>query len=291
MATVNLQGQDVYLDDFIIEKLDNIKKILKRNFDCMFIVDGEERSGKSTFALTMATYLFPDMCANNMAIDAEDAIKKLSTMPKGSPIIIDEGSLMFGSKDTMTREQKHIIKILNVIGQKNLIFMICLPSFFSLNDYVAADRSRFLVHVYTDNNLNRGQYCYWGKGKLKKLYREGKKQHGKYRVVRPDFYGKFTDFRPSWYDEYLKIKEKSLLSAIEGKKPSDRESARGARWKMQLNTIIREVIYKDYLSYEELAALIELDVNSLYEIAPARARIKNLMKNENLKIPISAMAR
>jgi len=32
MAIVNLQGQDVYLDDFIIEKLDNVKKILKKNY-------------------------------------------------------------------------------------------------------------------------------------------------------------------------------------------------------------------------------------------------------------------
>ena len=260
MAIVNLQGQDVYLDDFIIEKLDNVKKILKKNFDCMYIVDGEERSGKSTFALTMATYLYPEMNETNMAVDGEDAIKKVATMPKGSPIIIDEGSLMFGSKDTMTREQKHIIKILNVIGQKNLIFIICLPSFFSLNDYVAADRSRFLVHVYTDNNLNRGQYCYWGKSKLKTLYREGKKKHGKYRVVKPDFYGKFIDFKPSWYDKYLLIKEKSLLSAIDGKKKE-----KVNKWFKQRNLLIRWAVQNCAVTPVEMARLLRLSDQAIYD--------------------------
>ena len=70
----------------------------------------------------------------------------------------------------MTREAKKLQKVLDVIGQKNMIFIIVLPSFFDLNKQIAIRRSKFLLHCYTDNTLQRGRFTYFGERKKKILY-------------------------------------------------------------------------------------------------------------------------
>ncbi len=207
-----------YIDGYLWKKIQNILKIQKKNFDVPFQIDGEERSGKSTLGLFLGMVISKangfEFTLDNIAADTQDAVKKVESLPEGSVLVFDEGSLSFSSKDAMNREQKLIFKLLNVVGQKRMVFIIISPSFFDLARYISVKRSKFLIHVYTDNQLNRGRFAYWGKKKLNMLYSIGKKNYGSYAQPYSNFVGKFTDYKPPFLKEYLALKRKSLQEAL-----------------------------------------------------------------------------
>lgn len=205
----------IYLDGYLKSKLDNVRKILKKLWDAVILIDGKERSGKSTLAMTIAHYL-SDSKFNEQWICSgfQDAKDKISNCPNGSTLILDEGSLVFNSKDAIRRENVILQKILDVVGQKNLTLIVVLPSFFDLNKNIACRRSRFLLHVYTDEELNRGYFAYYGEKSKNLLYELGKKNFGSYSKPSSEFQGKFTNFQPEYLDKYLEIKKASLMEAL-----------------------------------------------------------------------------
>ena len=109
MVIVKVKDKEFYLDDFLKQKLDNLKDIVyKKNWDGVFIVDGLERVGKSTLGITCAYYLSDgNFSVKNICINSDDAIKKIENSPDKSVLLVDEGSLVFNSRDSMRREQKN----------------------------------------------------------------------------------------------------------------------------------------------------------------------------------------
>ncbi len=206
----------IYLDGFLKKKLDKVRDIVNKDWDAPILIDGPERSGKSTLAMTIGYYLSDTKLGpNNFASGLGDASRKIKDLPYKSVLIIDEGGLVFRSTDHANKEQRQLLKILDVVGVKGLTIIICLPSFFDLNKTIALRRSRFLIHVYTDNEWTRGRAVYFSNKKKKILYDLGKKNFGSYKKPKASFTFKFTDFKPEWYGEYLKIKEKSMIEALD----------------------------------------------------------------------------
>lgn len=236
MVVVKVKDKEFYLDGFLKEKLDNVKEIVhKRNFDCVFLIDGLERIGKSTLGITCGYYLSDgNFTAENVCVDSIDAVKKIESLPDKSVLLLDEGSLIFSSRDSMAKEQRKLMKIMNVVGQKNMIFIVVLPSFFDLNKQIAVRRSRFLIHCYSDEKLNRGRFAYYGEDKKKLLFSLGKKNFDSYAKPKSNFFGRFTDFNPLG-EEYLESKKKSLFSALHQEIKRDVRVIKAER--------LREVIY------------------------------------------------
>ncbi len=218
LVDVNINGIEFKIHERLKQKLDNIKFILKKKWDAVILVTGLERSGKSTLAMTIGWYLSEgNIGINNFCTGANDAMYKLKSLPDHSTLIIDEGSLVFSSKDSLKTEQKDLIKVLNVIGQKSMVLIIVLPSFFDLNKYIAVDRSLFMISTVTDKKFNRGNFNYFGRKTKSRLYKENRANST--RIIRPDWNGSFIDFRPPWYQEYEElIKRKSLMETFEGSK-------------------------------------------------------------------------
>ncbi len=217
MVLVKIKSKEFYIDGNLQTRLDNVKHIVnKKNFDMVFIIDGDERVGKSTLAMMCGYYLSEGKFSiNNVAFDSDDALKKIEQLPDKSVLVIDEGSLVFNSKDAMNKEQRKLIKIMNVVGAKNMVFIIVLPSFFDLNKQIAVRRSKFLIHCYTDNKYQRGRFVYYTERNKKLLYLIGKKNMDSYAKPKPpiNHRGKYTSFNPLG-NEYLELKKKSLYSAL-----------------------------------------------------------------------------
>jgi len=215
---IELNGKKFKLHERLKNKLDNIKMVQKKGWDAAVLIDGIEGSGKSTLGLTCAYYLsdgkfeLKDICTGS-----NDAIAKLDQVKEGGVLLIDEGSLLFSSTDSMRREQKQLIMILNVIRQKRIALIIVSPSFFRLNRYIAVDRTRFLIHVYTKEDLKRGRFTYFGQKKKNKLYELGKKNFNSYAKPRANWNGTFADFNP-FGEEYAKVKKQSLREALNPEK-------------------------------------------------------------------------
>jgi len=217
MTLLKLKEHEFYMDEFLKRRLDTLKHIVyKKNWDGVILLDGLERVGKSTLGITIGYYLSDgNFTVNNICVDNDDAIRKIESFPNKSVLLVDEGSLVFSSKDAMKKEQKRLMKILNVVGQKNMIFIIILPSFFDLNKQIAIRRSKFLLHCYTNNSLQRGRFAYFGEDAKKKLYSVGKKNFDSYQYPKRsrNELGRFTDFNPLG-QEYIDTKKRSLFSAL-----------------------------------------------------------------------------
>lgn len=158
-----------YFSNRLYDVLQNIQKIRAKGWDCIFLIDGPRRSGKSTLGQQCAKILQPSFNINHLAKGAEDASQKIGDAKDGDVLIIDEGSLVFNSKDAMKTEMINLMKIIDVVGQKKLVIIIILPKFFNLNKSIVS-YSKFLLHVYADEDLNRGTFAFFGEDRINKLY-------------------------------------------------------------------------------------------------------------------------
>lgn len=251
MAREILNGQDVFLDGFLKSKLDILGKIIRNNWDGVLLIDGKERSGKSTLGITIGFYMAKILKGkfgiDNIAKDMEDVIKKIETFKDRSIIMMDEGSLVFSSKDAMAKAQKKLMKVMDVVGQKNMVFIVILPSVFDLNKNIAVRRSRFLLHVYTDKRLQRGRFLYFGERKKRYLYELGKKNFGSYDKPKADFYARFADFNP-FGEEYQKLKRKTLLAALK-----DNKEERFDRQIIPRDILIKKIYDEKWMTQKAIA--------------------------------------
>jgi len=226
--------EGLYLDGKLKVKLDNIKKIQKKDWDFAGLIVGQEGSGKSTLSFIIAQYLTNmKLQLNQICSGAEDAIKKLKSLPDKSLIIIDEAELLFSSRETMKKEQRALTQIMMVIRQKGMILLLVSPSFHDLSKYIAVHRSRFIMRTYCDTKMNRGRFAYWGERRKKGLYVLGKKSFGSYDKPRANFRGKFTNYKLPFDDEYQKVKMKSLMEAFGSGEINKREQSN--KWLVQRN--------------------------------------------------------
>jgi len=208
--------EGIYIQPRLKETLDKIFKLRDNDWDCHFIIDGIEGSGKSTLGKLCAWYLsLGKLTIYNYAKNTKDLAEKIGQIEQGSILICDEGSLSFNSKEVMNREQIQLEKIINVMRQKKLVLIIIAPSFFDLSKGIAVRRARFLLHTYADSKLNRGKFLYWGESRKRVLYEEGKKNYGSYIKPPPDWVGDFTNFKLPFEEEYQKLKMETMMFTIE----------------------------------------------------------------------------
>lgn len=238
--TMTIRGKEIKLDRFLKKKLDFALLQQKKKFDIVFIIDGNEGGGKSTLSFICGWYLAKGkITMNNLAEGTGDAIAKLHNLPDKSVLIIDEGSLMFSSRDAMRSENRQLLKILNVIRQKLMILIVVAPTFFELEKYLAYRRSNFLLHVYVDKKTGRrGKFMYFGSKNKRKLYILGKKNYGSYAKPRSNFVGPFPDFKLPFDEEYQKLKKKSLMEVFNQKKKD----------KIEITPTIRRTVLKEHIA-------------------------------------------
>lgn len=204
MVKVKVNKDNYYLDGILKTNLDNLKKDLKQDYDALIIISGRERFGKSTIAGQIAYYLDPTYNIDRCCFTAEQFQDAVKSSDKYQAIVFDEAHGYLNSRQSMSRFNIELVKVMAEMGFRNLFIIICLPNFFELDKYPAIHRSVSMVHVYKRSYF--GAYNY---SKKRKLYIKGKKTYD-YHSVSPDFIGRFTKFFPIPKAEYDAKKLKSL---------------------------------------------------------------------------------
>lgn len=206
---VEVGGHKYYMDGYLSNNLTEIKRIIKKDWDFLFVVDGMEGGGKSTLAIQAALFLDPTFCMDRIVFDAEEFERAVLKAGKYQAIVYDEAITGLYSREAMQYINTALTKLLAQIRQKNLFIFILIPSFYDIDKYVAMWRSRGLFHIYT-KNFERGYFAFFDYEKKKDLYIVGKKYYN-YKVERPSFRGRYTKYNP-FEGEYrakkLKIIEK-----------------------------------------------------------------------------------
>lgn len=253
-------NSNFFLPTKVKENLDRVKYIQDRDFDAVILIDGMERVGKSVLAMNCANYLSDtNFGLANYSRGLRDCAKKIKELPDKSVIILDEASLIFNSKSSTSKPVKALLKLMDVVGQKNLIFILCLPSFFDLPKAMAIRRSKFLIRVDVGEDYERAKLLFWGEQAKEWLYKKGKKADDSYTVVSYNWVADFKDpWTPNWYKLYKEtIKKDSLKEAIEAAIEADGT-------KLRNEDQLKDVVYYSIVELEKLGLTHEQIANKLH---------------------------
>lgn len=220
MVKVNVNGQEYYMDGYLQQNMDVAKKVIKKDWDMIFAVDGNEGSGKSVFAMQVGKYVDPTLCIERIVFTPKELRQSIINAEKYQAIIYDEAYTGLSSRATMSLINRTLISMLAEIRQRNLFVFVVMPCFFDLDKYAALWRSRGLFHVYTGKNFERGYFAFYNIDRKKDLYINGKKFYS-YAKPRPNFIGRFTNAYVLDEKEYRKKKKDSLINRE--KKRNDEE--------------------------------------------------------------------
>lgn len=204
----------VKINELLWEKVQNLFKIQKRGYDAHIVIGGKRRTGKSTLAKTIAYLKKPTLSINNFVVGLQDAPKCIAKAKDEDPLIFDEATLSFNSRDGMKGGQSNLLQIIDVVGQKRLLCIYCIPNFLHLNKTIAIEHSLFLIQTYTDDNLVRGNFAYFSTEQKRYLYEAGKKDYRSLNKSEAQFTGRFADFKVPFEAEYDKLKMSSLKEAL-----------------------------------------------------------------------------
>lgn len=208
----NWEGEDCQysIDNNLHKNLEHIKKIVTtKDFDFVMIVSGLPGLGKSNFAINIAKFFDYNFTEKNIAFTSDEFIELSNTLPRHSALILDESFASLNSKIGMSADFIRIVNHLQLIRQRNLFTILCLPNFFDLNKSIAIYRSSFLVVVYGKEFGDRGSFAIFGREEKKMLYILGQK-YMNYQAVKPNFRGRFAKQKAISEEEYMETKLEHL---------------------------------------------------------------------------------
>lgn len=264
-----------HLDEKLKKKWDKLRggKLADLNEDRVYLVDGRERCGKSSFAMQQAKYIDPLFTTERICFRPEDFLYQIRNAPKGSVVVFDEAFRGLSSKATRSKTNKAIVQALMEVGQRNLIIFIVLPTLFLLEIYAAVFRSECLFHIYKLKNKKGGDkkiraFKIYNYVKKKQLYLRGKTKYFSYskpkiKKAKGQFFVKKTQEWPtekewqtglpySTFDMEAYLVKKDL--AFRG--GDNPEEAEESKYKLQRDLLVK-LIYDNYLnSHRKLSALL-----------------------------------
>ncbi len=208
---VKVTDKQFYMDGYLQKNLDRAKEMIKKKFDLVLVIDGMERSGKSTLAMQIAYYFDPTFNLGRVCFTASEFRKAVIEAKNRQAIIMDEAMSVLFTRQAMSKTNIELIQIFGECGQKELILIVVLPTIFTLDNYIAIHRSRALLHVYTNRKLQRGFFTFYNVRRKKDLYLFGKVGYNYYKVS-PNFRGRFTNYYPIPEKDYITKKRKYLQS-------------------------------------------------------------------------------
>jgi hypothetical protein len=194
--------------------------VSQNDFDWVHVNEGLNRQGKSTLSLFEASEVDPRFIERPLfAFNVPQAFQRVAEIEQagetgtGRCILFDEGGESLFNRESMSKFNRLMVKLLMRIGAYNVFFIINIPDFFMLDSYIRKSRVRSLARVLvqfdeTDLKFKRGFYEFYGFSTLKRAYQD---QHGVAIWPRPDFRGRFPKHvNPTLWEKYLKAKKEYL---------------------------------------------------------------------------------
>ena len=111
-----------------------IKEVLKSDRDFVCVLTGLTGEGKSTFQYQLAKELDPNFTFERNTVFTKWQFEEvISKLPKYSVVCVDEAINVLFKRDFMDKDQKRIIRILNMCRDSNLCIILTLPCLWDLD--------------------------------------------------------------------------------------------------------------------------------------------------------------
>lgn len=257
--TIANQNISYHIAPALIKLWDKLRDggLERLNEDRIYLVDGREGTGKSSFTFQQAKYLDPSFTVDRIVFNPKQFLELLRTAPQGAAIVFDEAFRGLSSKGSRSQVNRDIVEALMEVRQRNLIIFIVLPTIFLLEIYAAVFRSEGLLHVYklkeklASGERKRGFRIY-NYEKKKLLYLRGRAKYFSYALpkikrAKGKFFVKKDKANPKGipYETFELDKYLTKKNAAFGKKEDNAEES-GSKYKLQRDLILK-AIYTDFV--------------------------------------------
>jgi len=189
----------------------------KNKMDNVLLIDGDEGYGKSNIGAGIGYYIHHKterpFTLNNLFFDLEKLIRFAIETEK-QIIIWDEAALGGLAQEWWNKNQRKFIKLLMIARKRQHFFIICIPKFFKLNEYIVLDRAIALIHVYARKETDLGRFVYFKKKNKEKLYFDWRKKRARNYKSNYNIHGTFGEYLPKVFSqkEYDKKKDIAIMS-------------------------------------------------------------------------------
>lgn len=136
----------------------------KMDRDYFLVITGKEGFGKSTLACQVASVLSKRFCLKSICYEPSQYINNLSETQKGDVLIPDEGNLFLLNREAMGQDNRYMLKLFALMRQRNVITIICVPNFFTLDSYVRLHRVDGLIRIH-----ERGKFVFFNQEAIKQI--------------------------------------------------------------------------------------------------------------------------
>jgi len=190
--------------------LDEIVKHIKRNNDCVLLIDGQEGSGKSVLAGCSAKYVDESFNVERIVFDSQALFENAEKLKaqRYKAIQYDEAVTGLFSTDFMKEEFKNLIKLFSMARKRNLVVFLVVPNIRLLPAYIVTHRSMGLLHVYKNRGVERGYAKFYSKKQLEKLFYELKqKGNNAYKYTKHDMLVRFNKPSVAHFESFVDMEE------------------------------------------------------------------------------------
>lgn len=183
--------------------LDSVREIITtKDYDWLHVIVGPEGIGKTSLGWSMCKHIDPDFNGHDDAVFSYKELVDAVDGYTGKAILIDEGAMVFYSRESMNSVNKKAIKLMTAIRTKNLFIVICIPNFWILDKYIREHRVKTVSRV-----VKRGWQWHFSPRTVKFFVRDKKRP---IQTIWPpfDFRDSFPDASKLWPDEWAEYKKK-----------------------------------------------------------------------------------
>jgi len=284
---VLITDKQYYMDDSLKGLLDECIKSEKTGWDNLIIIDGKERVGKSTFAQQIAYYIAnvsnKTFGVDQIFFDPEELLL-FATSHEKQIIIWDEACLGGLRSQWRHNIQQTITSTMMLTGTFNHFYIMIIPSFFKLNDYLALTRSAalFNVHGHKGTFRTRGEFTCYNEMQKTWIYNNYRKSMTYGKIF--SFRGRITLKNTENLVDNVKYQQKKIEAIKKYISLSTNEKDdKLSKLQMRLAT-------NPQFSAEEVAKIADVHINTVYfwrkkaENASKRGFSPNLQNKETLSL-------
>lgn len=214
---------DPLIDDPYESWLAWARRNIQRNADNVFLIDGYEGVGKSTFGMEWVRDFTREKWdpQTGLIFNYNEWYANWKAGTKDQTYVIDEGGNLLFSRDSTKQENKLLVKVLMQMRVLRSTVLILCPNKHWLDPYVRLHRGRFWSHV-TEINEERG-FAYG-------MWKEYDWRENEYRWEDAGEY-RFPEIpkNHSWVDGYEARKIQALSDTSTGEDRPERRRRRRRR--------------------------------------------------------------
>lgn len=195
------------------------EKTIKKDNDLLILLTGVTGSGKSTLLYWILSHYVDNINIDFVALSKEkyaQALFQAKATKKPRYVAYDEALVI--KRSSLTKWNKELVELQQQIRGKNICQFWCTPSVDMLDKHFLNEVADGLFFVYTKNTPR--YYMYFQKEAIQEILEKHKNlSHNtlvKYGKRYAYYIGWFEKYDGDGWQEYLRLKNKSMDGAIEG---------------------------------------------------------------------------